>query len=273
MKQSTPAPEPNTDPDALLTHLFYTAPAGKRDAWWRGVGGSLVLHTLLLALVLYLSSAHGQLLLADVGVGSGKTSGKAGGGGGGGEDVSYIELSAPPAPRVEQVVVPEPPPPVPPPVPEPTPVPTPEIKPAEPVVQQVAVLTSGNGSGTESAGSGAGKGPGEGPGSGGGSGGGEGGGIGTDVGKGTGKGRILAPYPEFLLIPPSAPGGVRGKTVTVRLAIDESGTVRDVELVPATGDRGYDKELRRVALGWKFKPARDPANNPVAVQFDVVFTF
>jgi TonB family protein len=66
---------------------------------------------------------------------------------------------------------------------------------------------------------------------------------------------------------------VRGRTVIVRLAIDERGTVRDVELMPATGDRGYDKELRRVALGWKFKPARDTGNNPVAVQYDVTFTF
>jgi hypothetical protein len=26
-------------------------------------------------------------------------------------------------------------------------------------------------------------------------------------------------------------------------------------------------------MGWKFKPARDPANNPIAVQFDVTFNF
>jgi protein TonB len=274
MTESTTSPSASS-PHALLTHLFFTVPAERKDARWRGIAGSLAIHSLLLALALWLTSPRGLLLLTDLGVGAGVSKGAAGGGGGGGEDVAYMELSSPPkAQEAVEQVVPEPPPPVPPPVPVPTPVPAPEVKPVEtPVVQQVAILGAANGTGTQTAGSGTGAGPGQGPGSGGGSGGGEGGGIGTSVGPGTGKGRILAPYPEFLLIPPTAPGNVRGKTVTVRLAIDESGAVRDVELMPATGDRGYDKELKRVAQGWKFKPARDPGNNPVAVQFDVVFTF
>jgi hypothetical protein len=49
--------------------------------------------------------------------------------------------------------------------------------------------------------------------------------------------------------------------------------VKDAEIIPSTGDRKYDSSLKRVALGWKFRPARDPANRPVAVLFDVTFTF
>jgi protein TonB len=112
-----------------------------------------------------------------------------------------------------------------------------------------------------------------GPGSGGGSGGGEGGGIGSGVGPGTGKGRIMTPSPEVLLIPPAAPGGVRGKSVVVRLAVDSVGVVKDAEVIPSTGDRKYDSALKRVALGWKFRPARDQSNRPISVLFDVTFTF
>ena len=77
----------------------------------------------------------------------------------------------------------------------------------------------------------------------------------------------------MLLIPPQAPGSVRGKTVVVRLAVDSIGAVKDAEIIPSTGDRKYDSALKRVALGWKFRAARDPSNRPVAVLFDVTFTF
>jgi protein TonB len=273
MTDSTSLHAPPQYPDAILSHLFASAPAYEKDATWTGAAASLFLHGALLALILWLTSAHNTFFQTDIGAGTGISAGAAGGGGGGGEDVAFMQLTSPPPAAPEpEVVMPEPPPPVPPPIPVPTPEPVPEIKiAAAPTVQPVAV--TGNGAGTASQGSGAGVGPGVGPGSGGGTGGGEGPGVGNNVGPGTGKGRILAPYPEFLLIPPTAPGSVRGKTVVVRLAIDETGTVRDVALMPATGDRGYDKELRRVALGWKFKPARDPGNNPVAVQYDVTFSF
>ena len=82
----------------------------------------------------------------------------------------------------------------------------------------------------------------------------------------------MPPFPEVLLIPPPAPGGLRGKTVVVRLAVDETGVVRGAEVTPSSGDRKYDSTLRKVALGWRFKPARDPANKPLAVFFDVTFT-
>ena len=61
--------------------------------------------------------------------------------------------------------------------------------------------------------------------------------------------------------------------MVVRLAVDETGAVKDAEVIPSTGDRKYDASLKRVALGWRFRAARDAANKPVAVQFDVTFTF
>jgi TonB family protein len=80
--------------------------------------------------------------------------------------------------------------------------------------------------------------------------------------------------PDFLLLPPTpTPGAVRGKTVVVRLAIDASGLVRDVELLQTSGDRSFDQALRRTALGWRFRPALDPSNRPVAVTYDITFNF
>ena len=38
-------------------------------------------------------------------------------------------------------------------------------------------------------------------------------------------------------MPPVATRGVRGKTVVVRLQVDSTGVVREVDLVPPTGDR------------------------------------
>jgi protein TonB len=112
-----------------------------------------------------------------------------------------------------------------------------------------------------------------GPGSGGGSGGGTGGGIGSGTGTGTGAGRMQAPVPEFVLIPPSnPPRGVRGDSLVIRLQIDATGKVRDVEF-RSTGDRGYDQKLRRTAMEWRFRPARGPDNRPTAVAYDVTLQF
>jgi TonB family protein len=58
----------------------------------------------------------------------------------------------------------------------------------------------------------------------------------------------------------------------VRLDIDTEGVVRKVKLDPSTGDRRYDAKLRKVAMNWRFHPARDPANQPVAVEYDVQVT-
>ena len=96
---------------------------------------------------------------------------------------------------------------------------------------------------------------------------------GSGIGPGIGKGKIMTPSPEVLLVPPTAPGKVRGKTVVVRLAVDSTGAVNNAEIIPSTGDRKYDDALKRTALGWHFRPARDPNNHPISVLFDVTFTF
>jgi TonB family protein len=93
------------------------------------------------------------------------------------------------------------------------------------------------------------------------------------MGPGTGRGRVMAPSPEVLLVPPTPPGNVRGKAVVVRLAVDSTGVVRDAEIIPSTGNRKYDETLKRTALGWRFRAARDQSNRPVSVLFDVTFTF
>ncbi len=81
------------------------------------------------------------------------------------------------------------------------------------------------------------------------------------------------PGPTPLPIPPPTPGSVHGKTIVVRLAIDATGKVHEVELIPSSGDRGFDQALRKTALGWHFRPARDAANAAVPVNYDVTFQF
>lgn len=264
----------------LLEHLFFAKPQLERGEDARSLGASVLAHVLVLLLLI--GGFGGQslpIVSLDQGVGDGIGIGPAGGGGGGGSDEQLVFVSMPepaPAPEPNALVEPEvKPEPIPPPVP--VPIPEPEVKPVAIQVDTAPARSStppdpGTGSGTGS-GTGPGTGSGTGPGSGGGSGGGEGGGIGSGFGPGTGRGRLMTPSPEVLLIPPTAPGNVRGKTVVVRLAVNEQGRVTDAEIIPSTGNRKYDGDLRRVAMGWRFKPARDQANNPVAVAFDVTFTF
>lgn len=265
-------PPPN---DRVLTHLFFTASEAAHDRASVPSGIlSLLLHALILLLFLGPIAAqhHIRKIETDPGVGTGIGAGLAGGGGGGSEQVTMIDLAAPAIPEPAPGLVPPPPPPPDPQqlvLPQPTKVALSEVR-IDSVPGAVTASAAAGGQGT---GSGPGSGPGTGPGSGGGSGGGEGGGIGSGVGPGIGRGRLLSPVPDFMLLPPMpTPGGVRGKKVVVRLAIDAAGTVNEVELIPSTGDRGYDQALRRTAMGWRFRPARDAANRPVPATYDVEFS-
>lgn len=122
---------------------------------------------------------------------------------------------------------------------------------------------------------------GRGPGTGGGSGTGSGTGSGSGSGSGTGPGRgsgaggdgVRPPAPLTILIPPAATPAVRGKAATVRLQVDSVGVVRDADVVVSSGDRGYDEKLRRIAMGWRFRPARDAANRPVPYPFEISLRF
>jgi TonB family protein len=66
---------------------------------------------------------------------------------------------------------------------------------------------------------------------------------------------------------------VKGKSIAVRLAVDSAGGVTEVQLVPSSGDSGFDKKLRETARNWRFQPARDAAGRAIAAVFEVVFSF
>lgn len=113
------------------------------------------------------------------------------------------------------------------------------------------------------------------PGKGRGVGGGTGAGLGSGAGPGAGTPAqgIRPPAPLTILMPPVATDAVRGGTAKVRLQVDSTGAVSAVDVLVSSGDRGYDKQLRLVASGWRFLPARDAANRPVAYPFEVSVTF
>jgi TonB family protein len=269
----------------LFTHLSDR----KRRRSYRGSTlGSLLIHAALIALLAWQGQERfaGALAGTDLpwpGYGTGPDQGPAGGGGGGGAElVEYLEIGPVVTDEVETLVLeePEPEPEVlpelPPEVPEEV-LPAPPLAigpPAAPAVPEVA--TGGGGTG---AGEGAGVGPGSGPGEGGGTGGGTGGGIGSGVGPGTGggasgEGSIRPPVPLSVLLPPTpSPPSARGRSVELRLSVDARGAVRSVQIVNSTGDRGYDQRLQRVAMDWRFQPARDQNNEPVAAQVPIVFGF
>lgn len=108
---------------------------------------------------------------------------------------------------------------------------------------------------------------------------GAGGGTGAGPGSGAGPGTatpgqgIRPPAPLTILMPPVATDAVRGGTARVRLQVDSTGAVSAVDVLVSSGDRGYDEQLRLVASGWRFLPARDAANRPVAYPFEVSVTF
>ena len=140
-----------------------------------------------------------------------------------------------------------------------------------PAAQVPDIALGGGGEGT---GEGPGTGSGEGPGSGSGTGGGDGSGTGTGTGSGEGPGsgaggRITPPDPQGMMLYPPPPRGVRGRGwITVRVSIDARGRVTDVRLIPSTGNSGYDRELRRRAEQWTFRPARDENGRAVPYDYD-----
>lgn len=229
---------------------------------------AVVLHALLGALLLTARAPLqsrpgpvGRALSAAAGDGGG------GGGGGGGERIHLLHLPPPPAdalpdlPATPRVATPDLI------LPDPSLTAMAEVLPSmpEPVLGGVpgagrdpsAGLGAGAGGG-RGGGTGPGVGPGSGPKSGGGTGGGDG---------------VRPPAPLTILIPPPATASVRGKAATMRLQVDSSGAVRDADVVVSSGDRGYDEKLRRIAMGWRFRPARDAANRAVPYPFEVSLRF
>ncbi len=240
---------------------------GERRAWALTLGASAALHALGLALLVRIepspprAGATGWVftVLAE----------EAGGGGGpapiqlalrslGSEadpdlpaPPASLEIEEPDIPTVDLVLEA-------PVSPEPLPVAPPAPAPPPGGVRQEGAPAVGGGTG---GGAGAGSGPGTGAGVGQGSGGG-----------GAGDG-IRPPSPLTILVPPTATASVRGKAARVLLQVDSAGRVRSADVVVSSGDRSYDEQLRRIALGWRFRPARDAANRPVPYPFEVSVTF
>ena len=246
----------------------------ERRTWALTVAASAALHALLLALVLAIgppaprTGAPGWVFapLTDEG------------GGGGGQPTlvalslgslgpeSIDPLSAtlpplPPPPEVEEVPLPEIALTLEIPVPEP-PVAPPPLAPDP--RRGIAQAPAGGGTPGTGSGAGGGAGPGSGPGAGPGS----GPGSGAEAGDG-----VRPPAPLTILMPPTVTDAVRGGGAKVLLQVDSAGRVSTADVVVSSGDRRYDEALRRVALGWRFRPARDAANRPVPYPFEVSVTF
>ena len=164
------------------------------------------------------------------------------------------------------------------------PLPVPEVTPVEPLsvdvppppeIEPVDMPDLAIGPGGDGTGEGPGSGSGTGPGSGSGTGGGDGSGTGTGTGAGTGPGSgaggtVRPPDPQGMLFQPPAPRELRGREITIRLDVDAQGRVTAVQLVPPTGNARYDRELRRRAQEWTFRPARDASGRAVPYVFEYV---
>lgn len=229
---------------------------------------SVLIHTGLIALVVVIGHEKGQI------AGAPGDPGLQGGGGGGGgsagrslSDVTYYVTIAPPLGEatIEPLAVPD----VIPIEPLSVDVPPPPLIEAPPA-QLPDVALGGGGTGTgEGPGAGSGQGPGSGSGTGGGSGSGTGPGTGAGTGPGGGEGgTIRPPEPVAMLIPPMPPSSLRGRDIPIRLQVDERGRVTGVQLLVPSGNSRYDRELRRTAAEWQFRPARDPNGRAIAYTFD-----
>ncbi len=193
-----------------------------------------------------------------------------GGGGGGGERATYIIALPPPPPQAAAPVVV---PPVVTPPREATPVAQPVVTPLAPpdtVPTQVAAATPGQGTAPGTAGD---------SGSGGGTGGGRGPGTGTGVGPGSGGGAggeggsVRPPELKGLVLPfGTPPRDLRGKVIKVTFAITADGRVDRFDTDPVIEDRGYYRKFSEVVLAFRFRPARGPDGQPVAVVFPMEFT-
>lgn len=247
---------------------------------------SMALHGLVVLLIL--APFVAPAVLREV-VGAGDA-GPAGGGGGGqrgagGDDggwnvrerLHFIQIvpATPPTPAPPVAPPPVVRPPAPPIVkPPPAPIPPPRVAVPTPVaaapaaVAGVAAPVPGTGGGTGADGT-----NGTGPGSGGGVGAGVGTGQGSGVGPGTGGagGASYEPQMIEMFIPPlPQPARVRGHEVVAVFDVDSTGRVLSVEFTP-TPDRGYNKKLREVLTGFRFRPGTTPSGHPIRAKASVTY--
>jgi protein TonB len=243
---------------------------------------SLLLHTLLVALLITpLANHEGIVIERPQGAGGAGPAGGGGGGtrgtGGAREKVTYVQVTPPPAPQqvavIPPVVQPPPPPVVPPPEvikpPEAIPEAKPETKVEAAKIEPTAPIP-GTGGGTGRDGT-----TGTGPGSGGGVGSGIGTGRGSGIGPGTGGGNQAdyPPSPTELFIPPlPMPDKVRGFHLVAEYDVDSTGKVVDFKFTP-TRDGGYNKRLEEVLKSFKFRPGTKPDGTPIRMKAQIIYDF
>ncbi|MDF1501957.1 hypothetical protein [Roseisolibacter sp. H3M3-2] len=203
--------------------------------------------------------------------------GPAGGGGGGTlgtggsragmgvrERLFYVQVA--PAPATPAPTAPAPPPPPPPrQEPVPVPLPAPTVVPPKPAA---AAPVPGVGVGTSADGT-----AGSGPGSGGGVGAGIGTGRGSGVGPGTGggNGEIYPPQATEIFIPPMPiPGKVKGTRMVAIFDVDSTGKVLSFEFTE-TRDGGYNRKLREVLNGFRFRPGTRADGTPVRAKGQIAY--
>ena len=242
-----------------------TLPRPKDESGTRvgSAGASAIFHGLIVVLLLAVPvpseprpGVTGWTLDADAGLGGG-------GGGGAGGEVHLLQLPVPPAaeavpdlPALPALVAPT----------------FPDLVPrivSPPMIAFESADPCFGACDSPNTGAGAGGGLGMGVGTGSGA----GVGPGAGVGSGPGGDGVRPPAPLTILIPPAATAGVRGKAATVLLQVDTVGAVRDANVVVSSGNRDYDEALRRIAMRWRFRPARDAANRPVPYPFEVSLAF
>ena len=242
-----------------------TLPRPKDESGTRvgSAGASAIFHGLIVVLLLAVPvpseprpGVTGWTLDADAGLGGG-------GGGGAGGEVHLLQLPVPPAaeavpdlPALPALVAPT----------------FPDLVPrivSPPMIAFESADPCFGACDSPNTGAGAGGGLGMGVGTG------SGAGVGPGAGAGSGPGGdgVRPPAPLTILIPPAATAGVRGKAATVLLQVDTVGAVRDANVVVSSGNRDYDEALRRIAMRWRFRPARDAANRPVPYPFEVSLAF
>lgn len=98
-------------------------------------------------------------------------------------------------------------------------------------------------------------------------------GRGSGVGPGTGGagGANYEPQMIEMFIPPlPQPAKVRGHEVVAVFDVDSTGRVLSVDFTP-TPDRGYNKKLREVLTGFRFRPGTTPSGQPIRAKASVTY--
>ncbi len=246
----------------------------------------------VLVLIVILTPIVGPSVLREI-TGAGAEGPEGGGGGGsrgtGGDNggwnvrerLHFIQVApaapppraAPTPPATPAPVPPPPPPEIPPPKPTVTPPQAAAPTPAPAATPQtaaagVAAPVPGTGGGTGADGT-----SGSGPGSGGGVGAGVGTGQGSGVGPGTGGGGATDYLPQMIemFIPPlPVPRKVAGTTLVAVFDVDSTGRLLKVDFTP-TPDGGYNRKLKEVLNGFRFRPGTTTDGRPIRAKASVEY--